>query len=97
MTEAEFQAQIDSQAPARDMMGNIDAYVIAANYDISSIGEQTVSGILQDYYLGGKRETLKPYTSFAKQVGLGYLATGLKGKRPGCSSISRSQSVGAAK
>lgn len=35
LTEAEIQNTIDADAPNQDMLGNIDAYVIAKNYNIS--------------------------------------------------------------
>lgn len=45
------QSLINEYASAQDMLGNIDAYVIADEYKISSSAGQKVSEILRSYYL----------------------------------------------
>ncbi len=69
----EVQAQIDALAPARDMRGNMDAYVISAHFNTQSIGEMTVTDMLEDYYLSSNHARFKPYSTFAKAIGLGFL------------------------
>ena len=76
LTVAEVQAQIDLCAPPQDMLGNVDAYVIGAAYDISPRAGRRVSDILLDYYgspatAGTARS--RRFTTFAREVGLGRL------------------------
>ena len=47
-----MQAIVNEYASAQDMLGDIDAYVIADQYNISSSGGKKVSELLRAYYLG---------------------------------------------
>ncbi|MCP4361955.1 MAG: DUF4157 domain-containing protein, partial [Chloroflexi bacterium] len=52
ISESEIQAVINEYASPQDMMGNIDAYVIAGQYNISQTsGGMKVSEMLRQYYL----------------------------------------------
>jgi hypothetical protein len=76
LTDAEVQAQIDLCSPPHDMLGNVDAYAIAAAYDIGHDAGRTVSDILLDYYgapaTGGTARSRR-FTTFALEVGLGHV------------------------
>ncbi len=76
ITPAQIQAQVDALAPARDMRGNLDAYVIASHFDTMSVGQMTVTDILESYYLSSNQKQFKPYTTFADAIGLGFLKQG---------------------
>jgi hypothetical protein len=52
LTDAEMQVIIDEYASPQDMLGNIDAYVMAGQYDITNRGGRKVSELLRAYYLG---------------------------------------------
>ena len=52
LSEEELQKYIIMEAPGSDMIGNIDAYVIAKYYDITAEKGLRISEILNDYYLG---------------------------------------------
>lgn len=76
LTDNEIQAQIEACAPPQDMLGNIDAYVIGAAFDISSSAGRSVSDILLEYYgapatAGSPRS--RRFTIFALEIGLGPL------------------------
>jgi hypothetical protein len=83
-TDADVQAQIDSLAPAQDMLGNIDAYVIGdafAGEIGKTAGGMPVSNILEQYYGGagvaspaGEKARNQRFTIFANKVGLGALS-----------------------
>jgi hypothetical protein len=77
LTNAEVQQQIDLCAPPQDMLGNVDAYVIGAAYDISPSADRRVSDILQGYYCepAGLARSRR-FTTFALTVGLGALKQG---------------------
>jgi hypothetical protein len=47
----DMQAIVNEYASAQDMLGNIDAYVIAGQYNISNAGGKKVSELLRAYYL----------------------------------------------
>jgi hypothetical protein len=47
-----MQAIVNEYASAQDMVGDIDAYVIAGQYNISNSGGKKVSELLRAYYLG---------------------------------------------
>ncbi len=76
LTSAQWQAIIDEYAPARDMLGNIDAYIIGATYDVAAqIGGKKVSEILREYYLSARGTTggdarAHRYSTFAAAIGL---------------------------
>ncbi|MDP9294158.1 MAG: hypothetical protein M3O90_07035 [Actinomycetota bacterium] len=82
--DADIQAQIDRMAPAQDMLGNIDAYVIGDAFagDIGKTsGGRPVSDILEQYYGGagvaspaGEKARNQRFTIFARKVGLGALS-----------------------
>lgn len=64
---------IDVDAPGSDMLGDIDALVIAKNYAISSTNGMRVSEIIADYYLGKNGETPlknKRFQKYCECVGL---------------------------
>lgn len=70
------QDEINSDAPGSDMLGDIDPYVIACCYDISSSNGLRVTDILQDYYCGeskGKYYREHRFSIFCEQIGLGKL------------------------
>ena len=72
LTEAEIQNIIDADAPNQDMLGNIDAYVIAKSYNING-NKLRVSDLFKDYYLGKGVEKFqnRRYHLFAESLGLG--------------------------
>lgn len=76
LTSAEWQAIIDEYAPGRDMLGNIDAYVIGGAFSVGAqVGGKKVSEILREYYLGAVSTTggtarAHRYTNFAAAIGL---------------------------
>lgn len=74
LTDAEIQNIIDSDAPAQDMLGNIDAYIISNNYNLSG-KKLRVSDIFKDYYLGKGVNSYQNnrYTLFTELIGLGKL------------------------
>lgn len=76
LTDAEVQVQVDRCAPPHDMLGNADAYAIAAAHDISPDAGRPVADILLDYYrapatAGTPRS--RRFTTFALAVGIGPL------------------------
>lgn len=81
MSNCDFQSHIDKGAPPQDMLGNIDAFVIAENYPINSTENgPKVSEIFKNYYLGVASELLPfdglqlyqkfRFSSFANSIGL---------------------------
>jgi hypothetical protein len=52
ITVSSMQAIVNEYASGQDMLGDIDAYVIADQYSISSSGGKKVSELLRAYYLG---------------------------------------------
>jgi hypothetical protein len=73
LTTAQEQHYIDIDAPGSDMLGNIDAYVIAGNYDIATSSGMRLTDILQDYYFGTNGNPPlrnRRYSIFCKMVGL---------------------------
>ena len=72
-TPEEEQNIINGGAPGSDMLGDIDAYVIAKHFEIGSTNGQRVTEILKEYYLGtatGPSLRAKRYSTFAHAVGL---------------------------
>lgn len=74
-TWGKMQPVIDRFAPAVDMLGNIDGYVISAraqNKLCSNTGCFRVSDILEEYYLGSGANTVqcKRFSIFAQSIGL---------------------------
>jgi len=73
---SEGQAIINEYASPQDMLGNIDAYVIASKFTIDSESSgMKVSEILSEYYLGKEPDCETPaqdhrYSLFAQAVGL---------------------------
>ena len=63
------QTIINRDAPGSDMLGNIDAFVIAKTYEVGSSNGLRVSDILQDYYTNNKARTNR-VSIFTKAVGL---------------------------
>lgn len=71
-TEQE-QKYIDSDACGSDMLGDIDPYVIAHNYDVSTSDGQRFTDILTDYYLNdgpGKKFRERRFSTYCELVGL---------------------------
>jgi hypothetical protein len=67
---------VNKYAPAQDMLGNIDSYVMANEYNISDTAGKKVSELLRAYYLGeakspGGRAREHRYSLFCKLTGLG--------------------------
>jgi|GEM_PF-6578705 len=52
INESAMQLIVNEYASAQDMLGNIDAYVIADQYNISNASGKKVSELLRAYYLG---------------------------------------------
>jgi hypothetical protein len=80
-TDAELQTEVDRMAPAQDMLGNVDAYVIGDTFTINTAAGLKVSDILEQYYGGagvasaaGTRARNQRFTIFATKVGLGRLS-----------------------
>lgn len=70
-----MQGIVDEYASAQDMLGNIDAYVIADQYDISNSGGKKVSELLRAYYLGeastpDTRARANRFSRFCALIGL---------------------------
>ncbi|MEY3241258.1 MAG: hypothetical protein RIR11_2696 [Bacteroidota bacterium] len=73
ITPEKEQAVVDRLAPPADLLGNIDAYVIAAKYPAIYSGGQRLSDILQDYYIGaGQVHQSRRFHIYAEQLGLGW-------------------------
>ncbi len=73
LSPEEEQKKIDLDAPGSDMLGNIDAYVIAWNYAISAEEGQRPSDILADYFNPGQignRYRQRRFSTFCQAVGL---------------------------
>ena len=75
VTPAEIQVIINEYASAQDMLGDIDAYVMADTYDISNRAGKKVSELLRAYYLGaastpGGRAREHRYSTFCALTGL---------------------------
>jgi len=67
----EKQNIIDETAPAVDMLGNIDSYVIATSYDIATNNGMRVTDILYDYYCNSNNTFRKNRLPlFCEQLGL---------------------------
>ena len=71
-SQAVIQDKINVYASPQDMLGNIDAYAIAAGYDTGASSGQRVSQILRHYYLGQGVQTnqRRRYSTFAAAIGL---------------------------
>jgi hypothetical protein len=52
VSNSDMQSIVNEYASAQDMLGNIDAYVIASQYNISNVSGKKVSELLRAYYLG---------------------------------------------
>jgi hypothetical protein len=73
LTIPEMQVVIDEFVPGTDMMGNIDAYVIASHYDISLRQGMRFTEILTDYYIGKEYDPPlrnSRYRLFCEAIGL---------------------------
>ncbi|MBL7766464.1 MAG: hypothetical protein JNJ58_10245 [Chitinophagaceae bacterium] len=70
ISESDEQVVIDTDAPGSDMMGDIDPYVIAHHYDISTHTGQLVTDILHQYYTGDQDYYRHRFSTFSKIIGL---------------------------
>lgn len=69
ISKEKAQAIIQAMSPGRDMLGNIDAYSIALNYN--TLSGLKVSEILWDYYLvDHKNLQQKRFLTFSENIGL---------------------------
>jgi hypothetical protein len=72
---ADFQRIIDEFSPGQDMLGDIDAYVMADQYNISNSGGKKVSELLSAFYLSAPttpdgRAREHRFSKFASLTGL---------------------------
>ena len=77
ISTAAQQALVNEYASPQDMLGNIDAYAIRADFGITDTSGRRVSTILREFYLGaagtrGGDSRLHRYTRFCGQVGLNW-------------------------
>ena len=70
LTPEQEQHYIDIDAPGSDMLGNIDAYVIAAHYDVGSSNGMRFTDILEDYYFNDKSPQSKRFSIYCEAIGL---------------------------
>lgn len=73
LTEDERQNRLNIDASAADMLGDIDPYIIAELYDLSSTNGMRVSDILYDYYNGtgkSKQYRERRFSIFCNRIGL---------------------------
>ena len=68
---SEQQKYIEVNAPGSDMLGNIDAYVINASYDVRTNNGMRFTEILEDYYKNDQSPKKSRIRIFCKEVGLG--------------------------
>jgi len=68
---AQKQKYILINAPGSDMLGNIDAYVINASYNVSTNNGMRFTEILEDYYFNDTSPRKRRISTFCKEVGLG--------------------------
>ena len=65
------QEYINIDVPGSDMLGNIDAYVINARYDVKTDNGMRFTEILEDFYFSDHSPRKKRISIFCKEVGLG--------------------------
>jgi len=65
----EEQFIIDKDSPGSDMLGNIDAFIIAKNYAVSASNGMRLSEIFEDYYFNNGIR-LQRIAIFCKEIGL---------------------------
>lgn len=70
---AEMQNYIDIDMPGSDTLGDIDAYVINASYDVTTNSGMRVTDILKDYYLTDNVYRRNRVSIFCREIGLGDL------------------------
>jgi hypothetical protein len=73
LRRSDEQRYINNGAPASDMLGNIDAYVIAKTYPLSANKGRRITDILEDYYYGdgpGRQQRSRRFSIFCKAIGL---------------------------
>jgi hypothetical protein len=68
--ESAEQLIINRDAPASDMLGDIDPYVIAQCYQVSTNDGKRVSDIIQDYYCESNSFRKKRFFIYCKAIGL---------------------------
>ena len=66
INDAQRQEEINKSAPAEDMLGNIDAYVIQQMFNL--VSGKKVSEILREYYLGEYYTGLSRTASDARKI-----------------------------
>lgn len=64
------QEVINVDASASDMLGDIDAYVIAHHYEIGSSNGMRCTELLTDYYLGDNGYRARRFSTFCSVIGL---------------------------
>ncbi len=64
------QKYINRDAPGSDMLGDIEPYVIAKNYDVGSTNGKRYTDILEDYYFGTDAIRSHRFSIYAAAVGL---------------------------
>jgi hypothetical protein len=70
LSEAQEQTIINSRAGGSDMLGDIDAFVIAKSYDMTEQSKWQVSTILLDYYSPANQFRANRISIFCEAVGL---------------------------
>ena len=75
INDSQRQEVINKNAPAQDMLGNIDAYVIKRMFDLDS--QKKVSEILREYYLGEYYLGLSKAASDACKYRFTYFSQGI--------------------
>jgi hypothetical protein len=70
LTPEQEQHYIDIDAPGSDMLGNIDAYIIAKHYDVGSGNGMRFTDILEDYYFSDNSVQKKRCSIFCEVIGL---------------------------
>lgn len=75
ISESQRQEEINKNAPAQDMLGNVDAYVIKQLFDI--VQGKKVSEILREYYLGEYYPSLSQAPAAARKFRFSKFAQGI--------------------
>lgn len=68
--EQEEQEVVDIDASGSDLLGDIEPYVIAQHYDVSSSNGKRFTEIIEDYYYGNNSYRSNRFSTFSKAIGL---------------------------